>query len=222
MWSRIEGYGRGELMSEISPRRAQTRERLFEAAFRVLARDGLAAASIEAIVAEAGFTRGAFYSNFATKEELFAGVIEREMRKRLQAVSKAAQALTRADVPRPVTADFIRMLLEEVIVDPETEREWQIIMTEIELDSLRNPGATSRLPEPDLAYVDDVAAALLPAMQQLGIRFEGDPEVAIRLLINGYLGAARQALRSHPSHTNDAIAPQLEWFTMLVEKFLRG
>jgi TetR/AcrR family transcriptional regulator, transcriptional repressor of aconitase len=52
-------------------KQAQTRERLLDAAERVFQREGLAAASVERITAEAGFTRGAFYSNFESKEQLF-------------------------------------------------------------------------------------------------------------------------------------------------------
>jgi AcrR family transcriptional regulator len=52
-------------------KQAQTRERLLEAAERVFLRRGLKGSSVEEIAAEAGFTRGAFYSNFESKEELF-------------------------------------------------------------------------------------------------------------------------------------------------------
>jgi AcrR family transcriptional regulator len=52
-------------------RQAQTRERLLEAAERVFIREGVAGSSVEKIAAEAGFTRGAFYSNFESKEQLF-------------------------------------------------------------------------------------------------------------------------------------------------------
>src|SRR5881409_2831591 len=57
-------------------RQAQTRADLLEAAARVFARRGFAGASVEAIAAEAGFTRGAFYSNFSSKEELFAELLQ--------------------------------------------------------------------------------------------------------------------------------------------------
>jgi AcrR family transcriptional regulator len=53
------------------PSRAETRERLLAGAERVFIRQGLQAASIEEIAEEAGLTRGAFYSNFEKKEELF-------------------------------------------------------------------------------------------------------------------------------------------------------
>jgi AcrR family transcriptional regulator len=54
----------------------QTRAALLEAAGRVFVRDGFQGASVEKISAEAGFTRGAFYSNFASKEELFAELLQ--------------------------------------------------------------------------------------------------------------------------------------------------
>ena len=52
-------------------RQAQTRARLLEAAQRVFLRRGLQGSSVEEIAAEAGFTRGAFYSNFESKNQLF-------------------------------------------------------------------------------------------------------------------------------------------------------
>jgi AcrR family transcriptional regulator len=58
------------------PTRDETREALFEAAARVFERDGIGGASIEAIAAEAGFTRGAFYSNFKSKDELIFAMLE--------------------------------------------------------------------------------------------------------------------------------------------------
>src|SRR5271169_515685 len=58
------------------PTRDDTREKLFEAAARVFEEHGIGGASIEAIAAAAGFTRGAFYSNFASKDELIIAMLE--------------------------------------------------------------------------------------------------------------------------------------------------
>ena len=52
-------------------KQAETRERLLDAAEQVFLRRGLQGSSVEEISAEAGFTRGAFYSNFKSKDELF-------------------------------------------------------------------------------------------------------------------------------------------------------
>jgi len=58
------------------PTRDDTRDKLFEAAALVFEEQGINAASIEAIAAAAGFTRGAFYSNFASKDELIIAMLE--------------------------------------------------------------------------------------------------------------------------------------------------
>jgi len=58
------------------PTRDDTREKLFEAAARVFEDQGIGGASIEAITAAAGFTRGAFYSNFKSKDELIIAMLE--------------------------------------------------------------------------------------------------------------------------------------------------
>jgi AcrR family transcriptional regulator len=57
------------------PTREETRQRLFEAAAGVFEEQGIGGASVEAIAAAAGFTRGAFYSNFATKEDLILAML---------------------------------------------------------------------------------------------------------------------------------------------------
>ena len=58
------------------PTRDDTRDKLFEAAALVFEELGINAASIENIAAAAGFTRGAFYSNFASKDELIVAMLE--------------------------------------------------------------------------------------------------------------------------------------------------
>jgi AcrR family transcriptional regulator len=58
------------------PTRDDTCEKLFEAAARVFEDQGIGGASIEAIAAAAGFSRGAFYSNFKSKDELIIAMLE--------------------------------------------------------------------------------------------------------------------------------------------------
>jgi AcrR family transcriptional regulator len=60
----------------VRPTRGETRQRVFAAAAGVFAEVGVAAASIELIAAAAGFTRGAFYSNFTSKHELAIAMLE--------------------------------------------------------------------------------------------------------------------------------------------------
>jgi AcrR family transcriptional regulator len=59
-------------------RREQTRERLLEAARKTFVKKGLAATSVENIAEAAGYTRGAFYSNFDGKPELLLELLRRD------------------------------------------------------------------------------------------------------------------------------------------------
>src|SRR3954470_17945476 len=74
------------------PTRDDTRDKLFEAAARVFEEQGINAASIETIAAAAGFTRGAFYSNFASKDELIVAMledqVEQSIRRNLELLAK--------------------------------------------------------------------------------------------------------------------------------------
>src|SRR6202165_3166347 len=58
------------------PTRDETCEKLYEAAARVFEDQGIGGARIEATAAAAGFTRGAFYSNFKSKDELIIAMLE--------------------------------------------------------------------------------------------------------------------------------------------------
>jgi AcrR family transcriptional regulator len=59
-----------------SERKARTREELLAAARSVFLRRGFHGASLEEIADEAGYTKGAVYSNFAGKDDLYLAVLE--------------------------------------------------------------------------------------------------------------------------------------------------
>ena len=104
-----------------------TRERLVEAAMRVMARPGGSLASVEAIAAEAGLTKGAVYHHFADRGELLRAVARRvspvdEMREQIAptldlppregliVIARAYYAAmrTRADLIRNLAANSAR------------------------------------------------------------------------------------------------------------------
>ena len=58
--------------------RDQTTQRLLDAAQKLIAKKGLSAASVEDIAEAAGYTRGAFYSNFSSKGDLFIELLRRD------------------------------------------------------------------------------------------------------------------------------------------------
>src|ERR1700693_3589661 len=73
------------------PTRDDTCEKLFEAAARVFEDQGIGSASIEDIAAAAGFTRGAFYSNFKSKDELVIAMMEEHVE---QSIRRMHELLT--------------------------------------------------------------------------------------------------------------------------------
>ena len=71
--------------------RAQTRADLLTAARELFARQGFEGASVDQITDAAGFTRGAFYSNFDTKESLMVALIERCFAEDLSQLQKLSE-----------------------------------------------------------------------------------------------------------------------------------
>jgi AcrR family transcriptional regulator len=62
-----------------SARKAHTREQLLAAAARVYARSGFGGATLDEVAAEAGFTKGAVYSHFGSKENLLIALMEEHL-----------------------------------------------------------------------------------------------------------------------------------------------
>jgi AcrR family transcriptional regulator len=80
--------------------RDQTRQRLLDAAQAVFTQKGFGAASVEDVAADAGYTRGAFYSNFGSKAELLLEVLKRDhdtIMQRLSTIFEDGEA-SRADM----------------------------------------------------------------------------------------------------------------------------
>lgn len=74
-----------------SEKQAETRQRLLDAAEQVFLRRGLQGSSVEEIAAEAGFTRGAFYSNFKSKDELFVELLHARVYDQYAAMAEEAE-----------------------------------------------------------------------------------------------------------------------------------
>jgi AcrR family transcriptional regulator len=88
-------------------KRAETRRRLLEAAATVFIRRGFQGASVEEICDEAGFSRGAFYSNFESKEQMFVELLHDRVYDEFRGLIER--------VPRELSpADRIRWAAEEL------------------------------------------------------------------------------------------------------------
>src|ERR1700740_2282064 len=83
--------------SRQAERTEATRRKLLAAAETIFARDGFEAARLEDIAAEAGYTRGAFYANFKSKEDIFFALLDSWIAERM---AEVYALIEKYDTPR--------------------------------------------------------------------------------------------------------------------------
>jgi AcrR family transcriptional regulator len=135
-------------------RQARTRTELVNAAERLFTAQGFHATFLEAVADEAGYTRGAVYSNFASKEDLFLAVYERRVEGFLPELERALAA----------TGDVGEALLS-VTAAHRTRRErehdgWLAVFLEFWTHVLRHPEHRARFAAIHRRYLEPIAAAL--------------------------------------------------------------
>jgi AcrR family transcriptional regulator len=114
-----------------------TRRKLLAAAKQVFAKNGFEAARLEDISAGAGYTRGAFYANFDSKEDIFFALFEEWVRERIDSVTAA---LSRHKDPLAKLA-----ALRKHYAQLAKDRRLVLISLEFKLFALRHPEAHARL-----------------------------------------------------------------------------
>lgn len=116
--------------------RENTRARLLDAAAQVFAEVGLDGASVEAVCERAGFTRGAFYSNFESKDELFLMLAGSVAEQRVSAVRARVEQMT-ADGALAEGCDPVE-LVQDIMDSGGDDRLGVMLMSEIRIRALRD------------------------------------------------------------------------------------
>lgn len=143
-------------------RRETTVERLLDAALETFAELGFAAASVEDVCRRGGFTRGAFYSSFRTKDELFAALFTRESARNL---ARAREQLAGVeDEADPVTAAVDRCMSTF-----RADRTWVLVHTEYRLHAARSPEAAVVLRRQTAGLLDDLAGFVAETAARVGV-----------------------------------------------------
>jgi AcrR family transcriptional regulator len=157
-------------------RRPRTRAALLEAALAVFAESGFQAATIEQVCGRAGFTRGAFYSNFSSKEELFLALFDEHSRQILDRLTELVDSLPTEDFTLQEYAERIAR------IDP-SERDWYLVSTEFTLHAIRDQQAGWVLARHDARLRAELARGLTAQLEGGGLRLTVDAEELARLLI---------------------------------------
>lgn len=116
-----------------------TRRKLLNSAFRIFVRDGFEAARLEDIAAHAGYTRGAFYANFKSKEDLFFALLEEQVREHVSNVQRLFDEC-------PDEQDRLATL-REYYVKRVADRKWVLLMIEFKLYAVHHSRARAKLVE---------------------------------------------------------------------------
>jgi AcrR family transcriptional regulator len=118
-------------------RRENTRRALLDAAAGEFATNGFHGASLDAVAAAAGFTKGAVYSNFENKADLFLAVLDDRMERQTERLT--------VDIVGEGTDDEARLArIQDTVADLSWGDEWASLWLEFVLYAARNPDARAR------------------------------------------------------------------------------
>src|SRR5690242_16975211 len=123
--------------SRQTARTEATRKKLLAAAEKTFARDGFEAARLEDIASLAGYTRGAFYANFKSKEDIFFALLEQWVARRIAEVTELLE--------REATPAKRLSALREHYAQLAKDRRLVLLSLEFKLFAIRHPEAHARL-----------------------------------------------------------------------------
>ena len=149
-------------------RQAQTRGELVDAAERLFIRQGFHPTSVDAVAAEAGYTKGAVYSNFASKEDLFLAVYERRVDAR---VAEIEALLAQA----PTVCEGLERVVPGNRGRRETDDGWMAVFFEFWAHALRHPELRERFAAQHRRVIEPLARAAMAMAEENGEDLGEDP-----------------------------------------------
>jgi AcrR family transcriptional regulator len=147
-------------------RRTQTRDRLIDAAVEVFNRLGYFGASLEAVADAAGYTKGAVYSNFATKADLVGGVWAGPL--------GARAAVSEALLRERSLGDFIDLMGGLLADQAANEASYDLLTVEFWLAAMRDPALRAELAEGYRSMRGSLAPVIEGGLAADGVRSDFD------------------------------------------------
>jgi AcrR family transcriptional regulator len=158
-------------------RRQQTRDHLLAAAGQVFAERGFHGASLDEVAAVAGFTKGAVYSNFKNKEDLFLALFRANYERETEALRATLDA---SDVPSDARlSDFVALFRDQAHLAGDN---FGLLYQEFWLYAARNPAARPQFTQIDDEAVDALAELIAAERQHLGIEALEDATQTARII----------------------------------------
>lgn len=172
----------------ITPRRQATRDRVLAAASEVFAERGFHGASVEDICDRAGFTRGAFYSNFTSKDDL---VVELSRRHSEALVDRIRRASEREHAS---AEEVLRDVLAALADDNRSKERWLVLTTEFTLHAIRDADARRAWAAQQRRVRDELVLVVDEALAGQGLTLPIPTELFVRAAIALAHGSMTQRL----------------------------
>lgn len=177
--------------------RHETQQRLIDATRLIMVTRGVEGCTLERITQAANFTRGAFYSNFDSKEELFIAVAEEEYRNGIASIAAFTERLKEqlGDLPpvEKISDDYLQLILSEVLVQFLTHmrlnRAFFILHSEFLIRSARVPEWAEQFSSINHQFVITLSETLALIMEHLGRQFVWSGEAVAQAVIGIVLRA---------------------------------
>lgn len=187
MTTPADGETAGTTARRTTRRRTATLERLLDGAREVFAEVGFQAATIEEVCARAGFTRGAFYSSFRTKDELFLALHRREIGRIMDDLASWLEGIENESSP---TEAAVERYLSSFTVD----RTWHLVHAEFTLHAMRDADAAAALVDHADVLVAELGGLIERAVAATGCRLTAGADDVARLVIAVHNGTVEHAL----------------------------
>lgn len=171
----------------VTGRRLRTRARLLDAAFAVFAAKGFGRVSIEEVCEAAGYSRGAFYSNFDTLDELFFALY----RERAELIADQVAGALALDGPELDVHAAVDRVTEVLLLD----QDWLLVKTDFLVHAARDPDVAGTLLEHRARLRAAVADRLARARGHIATPgVLGDVDGAAHAVVAAYDGVTTQLL----------------------------
>ena len=170
-------------------KRKRSRAKLLEAAFQVFVKRGYEGASLERVADVLGFSKGAVYSNFASKDELFFELVASRIDQGIETVRSATESRTTRSQSEK-RASVAHAIGRELRAFNETDMAWQLLFLEFCLRCARNTKLRAQLAERRREMRGKIAVFIVARAKAVGAqvgRMEAmDLATTVLALSNGF------------------------------------
>ncbi|MCZ4327300.1 TetR/AcrR family transcriptional regulator [Brachybacterium paraconglomeratum] len=155
-------------------RKENTRAKLVRASLDIFVEKGIDGATVDDLVKAAGFTRGAFYSSFSSKEEVFIALFD-EVTAELMAIANSSVESAVADVEADESCSILETDDAQVMlavfegIRP-FGRQWYLLYSDAIARSLRDEALRAELAEQRERMRNQIGALLTTRLEASGER----------------------------------------------------